>query len=156
MYGRILAAIDGSEPSTRAYREAVRLAADQHAALRIAHVVDLGAVFAPWADTPVVDFESLETALRDAAAHLVDAAVSEARSAGVMAESVLLEAVGNDVAGEILAEVARWGADLIVMGTHGRHGLAHLILGSVAEGVVRRATVPVLLLRASHDAAPPA
>ncbi len=41
------------------------------------------------------------------------------------------------------------------MGTHGRHGLAHLILGSVAEGVVQRSKVPVLLLRAS-DAAPPA
>jgi len=148
MYGRILAAIDGSETSTRAYREAVRLAADQHAALRIAHVVDLGAVFAPWADTPVVNFESLETALRDAAAHLVDAAVTQARSAGVMAEAVLLEAVVNDVPAEILAEAARWSADLIVMGTHGRHGLAHLIMGSVAEGVIQLASVPVLLLRA--------
>jgi nucleotide-binding universal stress UspA family protein len=57
----------------------------------------------------------------------------------------------DDPAGEILAESARWGADLIVMGTHGRHGLAHLILGSVAEGVLRRATVPVLLVRPAAE-----
>jgi nucleotide-binding universal stress UspA family protein len=59
----------------------------------------------------------------------------------------------GDAAGEILAEASRWGANLIVMGTHGRHGLAHLILGSVAEGVVQRAALPVLLLRATADAA---
>ena len=38
-------------------------------------------------------------------------------------------------------------SDLIMMGTHGRRGFEHLVLGSVAEGVLRRATVPVLLLR---------
>ncbi len=44
----------------------------------------------------------------------------------------------------ILAEALAWGADLIVLGTHGRRGLAHLVFGSVAEGVVRAAPVPVL------------
>ena len=49
---------------------------------------------------------------------------------------------------EVIVEEARsWGADLIVMGTHGRRGFEHLVLGSISEGVVRRATVPVLLLR---------
>ena len=49
---------------------------------------------------------------------------------------------------EALVEAAkRWSADLIVLGTHGRRGLQHLVLGSVAEGVVRLAPVPVLLVR---------
>lgn len=45
----------------------------------------------------------------------------------------------------ILARAAAWRADLIVMGTHGRTGLAHLLVGSVAENVVRKASLPVLI-----------
>ncbi len=152
MYARILVAVDGSQPSARAYREAFRLAADQHAALKVAHVMDLGIAMAPWADMAFVNYETLEAALRESGARILEAALAEARTAGVEAESVMLETDVNDPAGEILAEADRWGAGLVVMGTHGRHGLAHLILGSVAEGVVRRATVPVLLLRAADDA----
>jgi len=53
----------------------------------------------------------------------------------------------GDPAREILAFAARAKHDLIVMGTHGRTGFAHLIVGSVAEKVVRRATCPVLTVR---------
>lgn len=52
------------------------------------------------------------------------------------------------VAETVIAAAQDWGADLIVLGTHGRRGLAHLVLGSVAEAVVRGATVPVLTVRA--------
>jgi len=154
MYARILAAVDGSEPSMRAYREAMRLAADQHAVLRVAHVIDLGLALVPWADGAVIDYDALETALRESGARILEAAVAEARTTGSEAETVLLETDVDNPAAEILTEATRWGADLIVMGTHGRHGLAHLILGSVAEGVVRRASVPVLLLRVTHDVTP--
>jgi nucleotide-binding universal stress UspA family protein len=154
MYSRILVAVDGSGPSTRAFREALRLAADQHAALRIAHVIDLGVAMAPWAQMAFINYDTMEAALRKSGTHIVDAALAEAGTAGMAAESVMLETDVDDPGAEILAEATQWGADLIVMGTHGRHGLAHLILGSVAEGVVRRATVPVLLLRASDDTAP--
>ncbi len=147
MYQHILVAVDGSEPSKRAYAEALSLAADQHAALRVAHVIDLGVGLAPWAEMAFVNWESAETALRKAGAAIIEDAMAEAGRAGVEARSVTLETDVDDPAGEILAESTQWGADLIVMGTHGRHGLAHLILGSVAEGVVRRAGVPVLLVR---------
>lgn len=152
MYERILVAVDGSEPSTRAYREALRLAADQHAALRIVHVIDLGVALAPWAEPAFLNYETLESALRDSGARILESVLAEAREAGLGAESATLETDVGDAAGEILAEASRWGANLIVMGTHGRHGLAHLILGSVAEGVVQRAALPVLLLRATADA----
>jgi hypothetical protein len=48
---------------------------------------------------------------------------------------------------EILNTAKEWQADLIVMGTHGRTGLLHLVMGSVAEHIVRHATVPVLVVR---------
>ena len=47
----------------------------------------------------------------------------------------------------IAAEAKAWPADLIVIGTHGRRGVDHLLMGSVAEGVVRISPVPVLLIR---------
>ena len=71
---------------------------------------------------------------------------------GAEAEPAVLETDTDRPAAEILAEADRWGADLIVRGAHWRHGLVHLILGSVAEGVVQRSNVPVHLLRASDDA----
>jgi nucleotide-binding universal stress UspA family protein len=48
----------------------------------------------------------------------------------------------------VLDEAAAWKADLIVIGTHGRRGARRLLLGSSAEGILRGASVPVLLLRA--------
>ncbi len=156
MYQHVLVAVDGSGPSTRAYREAIRLASDQRATLRVVHVIDLGVALAPWAEMAFVNYESVETSLRESGAQILEAALAEASAAGVAADSVMLETEVAEPAAEILSEADRWGADLIVMGTHGRHGLAHLILGSVAEGVVQRASMPVLLLRAADDAPPAA
>lgn len=58
----------------------------------------------------------------------------------------------GDVADQICARAVEVGADMIVMGTHGRTGLARMVVGSVADAVVRRATIPVLLLRSSGGA----
>lgn len=60
-------------------------------------------------------------------------------------------AVGSAVADLIRQTAAELGADLIVMGTHGRTGLAHVFLGSVAERTLRRAPCPVLTVQASED-----
>lgn len=61
-------------------------------------------------------------------------------------ETALLETGGERIASVIYREAQRWQADLIVIGTHGRSGFSRLFLGSVAEGVVRMAMVPVLLV----------
>jgi nucleotide-binding universal stress UspA family protein len=58
-----------------------------------------------------------------------------------------IEQLGRNAADLIAAEADAWPADLIVVGTHGRRGVRRLLLGSVAEGVVRTATKPVLLIR---------
>jgi nucleotide-binding universal stress UspA family protein len=64
------------------------------------------------------------------------------------AETALLDVPGERVASVIDGEALNWTADLIVISTHGRSGLSRLLLGSVAEDVVRGASVPVLLVRA--------
>jgi nucleotide-binding universal stress UspA family protein len=65
------------------------------------------------------------------------------------AEARLLEiqTFGQRISDMIVAEAQAWPADLIVVGAHGRRGLHDVLLGSVADGVVRRASVPVLLVR---------
>ena len=74
------------------------------------------------------------------------------RLAGLLeAETVLLEADWRHFGRAIVEEAKDWQADLIVMGTHGHTALVQLVFGSVAEGVIRRAPVPVLLVRGYHD-----
>ena len=70
-----------------------------------------------------------------------------AQREGVNADTVLIESIGGVAADLILAHAKQWQPDLIVMGTHGRRGLARLALGSDAEQVVRAAMVPVMLVR---------
>jgi nucleotide-binding universal stress UspA family protein len=69
------------------------------------------------------------------------------RQNGLQSESVLL-GTSTDNTGELIVNQAKeWPADVIVMGTHGRRGLARLVLGSNAEYVLRHTQVPVLLVR---------
>ena len=69
---------------------------------------------------------------------------------GAEVDSVLVESAGRKLH-EIVNEHAQaWGAEAIVLGTHGRRGLRRAVLGSDAEQVVRRSSVPVLLVRAPN------
>lgn len=146
MYERILIAIDDSETSNRALLEAARLARAQHAALRIVHVVDRMALLG---SAPLADPARSETAWRDLARDVLHRAQRAARDEGIEAETQVLETedVEDRVAQAITGEARRWGAQLLVAGTHGRSGLHHLLMGSVAEGIIRHAPVPVLLVR---------
>ena len=146
MYQRILVAVDGSSTSDRVLQEAIRLARDQRATLHIVHVVDMVPLL--W-DVEFTDIEAIQRALRQAGRTLVDRAREAAKSAGIEAEAQLAEigTPGQRVAGRIVQAATAWPADLLVIGTHGRRGLDHLLLGSIAEGVARLAPMPVLLVR---------
>jgi len=85
--------------------------------------------------------------LRKMGRNILDAAEATARRDGVKTNSTLLESVGAPASDLILNEAKAWSADVVVMGTHGRRGLARLVMGSDAESVVRACTVPVLLVR---------
>ena len=150
MYHRILVAVDRSSTSRRALQEALKVAADQHAHLRLLHVVDESVLYR----YPVPVGEALYPVLeawRQGGQKILNEASEMARQAGAEVEAELVESADRQVPDVIVDEAKRWQADLIVMGTHGRQGFAHLLLGSVAEGVIRIAAVPVLLTRGADD-----
>ena len=146
MFKRILVAVDGSDTAELALQESIKLARELKAQLRLVYVVDvvninMGADF-PY---PPEISEALAKTGRD----ILDKAGTVARYADVSTEARLVEidSLGQRIPETIAKEAEDWPADVIVIGTHGRRGLSHLFLGSVAEGVVRVATKPVLLIR---------
>lgn len=146
MYQRILAAVDDSSTSDLALQEAIALAGSQHAALRIVYVVDEVMIYRSGeiADPAEIEKEWIEIGRR-----ILGRALGMARAAGIEAEVKLLETetIGEGLADAIVDEARHWPADLVVAGTHGRRGLSHLLMGSVAEGIVRTCPTPVLLVR---------
>ncbi len=149
MYKRILVPVDGSSASMLGLREAVRLAKDQHARLRIIHIVD-EAVLTQYPEAVDVTGQMLETFINDGKKTLSDA-VALARRQGIKPEYVLYEKLVGALADLILKEVKKWRADIIVMGTHGQSGIQHFFLGSDAETIARSTLLPVLLI---HGAPP--
>jgi nucleotide-binding universal stress UspA family protein len=149
MYKHILVAVDGSDTSNLALREAMKLAKEQQAALRLVHVVDETPAYMT-TDTPyfLADYQK---AMREVGQKVLATCAATARQAGVEVDTkfVILEVLAQRICDAINEEAKHWPADLIVIGTHGRHGFNHLLLGSVAEGVIRLAVKPVLVIRGS-------
>lgn len=135
----IMIAVDFEDASRRAIELAKELAAPLEASLVLVHTYDLPVYTYPGLEPSVLPgfHAEVTTAARDALA-----ALSE--EVGI-ADAMLRE---GDPAREILAAAHERRATMIVMGTHGRRGLAHAILGSVAERVIRQADLPVLTVRA--------
>jgi nucleotide-binding universal stress UspA family protein len=143
MYDTILLPTDGSGPSEDACEHAIGLASAYGATLHTIYVVDDDALRAARIDSDVVvsGFESEGETLVGDVATAADAAGVDCVTAvphGHPHEVITRYATENDV-------------DLIVMGTHGRHGVSRFLLGSVTERVVRSSDVPVLTVR-SEDA----
>jgi len=149
MYQRIFVPVDDSETSNLALEEACRLAKESGSAIRLVHVVDL-AQFG-WGGTEFLDASELQKSVKEAGEQVLSQSIERARGAGVAPESKILESWGDKIASVLFEDANAWGADLIVMGTHGWTGLMHLLMGSVAEGVLKIADVPVLLVRNSHE-----
>ncbi|MEW6313728.1 MAG: universal stress protein [Pseudomonadota bacterium] len=144
MYQRILVPLDGSTTSMCALREALKFAKEQGARIRLLQVVE----DVRFIDTEgFIDYSSLQEAAKRSGQRVLAQAEEAARQSGIGVEVDLLEAGGERAENVILAESKRWMADLIVVGTHGRSGFSRLLFGSVAEGVARGATMPVLLVR---------
>ncbi|HEY8507605.1 MAG TPA: universal stress protein [Steroidobacteraceae bacterium] len=149
MYKRILVAVDGSAASRRGLDEAIRLAGHLKSRMLLVHVIE------PWVmltDTTPSTLHQLAEATRSGGARLLEECEDKVAKAGIEVESELVETVGTP-AGECIAKkAAEAGADLIVCGTHGRRGIRRLLMGSDAEQIVRRAPVPVLLVRQEEAA----
>ncbi|MBN8758196.1 MULTISPECIES: universal stress protein [Variovorax] len=146
MYQRILVPFDGSATSLRGLQEATAVAKLSHGSLRLLHVIDeLSVVYAGWAPNCM-------PALRSEALQLLETAWQRVEAEGVNADTVLYDNFDGTVHELVVAEAVKWPAELIVIGTHGRRGFDRLTLGSSAENVLRRATVPVLLVRGCEPA----
>lgn len=145
MYQRILVPVDGSHTSTLGLQEAIRIAIDQRAKLRIIHVVDELVVAQNF--DGYLNTGDLLGALRDAGKKALQNALALARKRDLKAESALFESLGGRISEVIVKDARKWRADLIVMGTHGRRGVTRMVLGSDAEAILRSTPVPVLLVR---------
>jgi nucleotide-binding universal stress UspA family protein len=147
MYKHILVPVDGSDTSNLALDEAIRLARELKSELRLVYVVDVVAAYAMTeAALPLVEFEKMS---RDWGEKLLATCAERVCAAGVGFETkcLVIDTLGNRVYDRIEEEAKSWPADLIVIGTHGRRGVNRLVMGSVAEGVMRIATAPVLSIR---------
>jgi len=146
MYKRILVPIDGSPASNLGLNEAIKLAKDQGAKLRLFHLVD-EYIGVSSAEGVMLDTSDLLESLRQGGKKIIEKAEALARRNGLTPESVMIESFGGRAADFIVQQAKKWRADLIVLGTHGRRGVKRLVMGSDAEQVVRTTRVPVLLVR---------
>jgi len=141
---RVLYATDCSDASRRAFKTAVAIAKATGARLTILHALTpvLPAVPQQLIDAVVLD--QLEKQTRRWIARELDKLADKARVAGITARTALR---GGDPVDQIVRTARREGIDLIVVGTHGRHGLPKFFLGSVAERVIATAPCPVVTVR---------
>jgi nucleotide-binding universal stress UspA family protein len=146
MYKHILVALDGSEMGQKTLAEAVNLAKLCQAQLRIVHVVDQ---FLMNRDSTFFDTNLVLQEIHEAGEKVLAQARATVEQGNVPVDSKLIELdkPTSSIADMIVAEAKAWQADLIVAGSHGRSGVQRLFLGSVAEGVARSATTPVLIVR---------
>ncbi len=152
MYQRILVPYDGSSTSRRGLDEAVKLAKLTGGSIRLLHVVD-DLIYAAGFEAYAVYSNDVIPLIVAAGEKILAEGKARVTAAGVRVDTKLMEATARRVCDFVTEEVTEWGADLIVIGTHGRRGLGRLFLGSDAEQVVRLSPVPVLLVRASEDEA---
>jgi nucleotide-binding universal stress UspA family protein len=143
-FRRILHATDFSSASRRALARAIALARQNRAPLSIAHALPAPAMLVGDGFVPPGTYEMIDRGSRERARKQLTALVARARRAGVRATALLLDGVPHE---QIPRAARRTRADLIVIGTHGRSGLSRVLLGSVAERVIRLAPCPVLTVR---------
>jgi nucleotide-binding universal stress UspA family protein len=136
---RILVPVDFSETSTRALDYAIELAKLLNAKITVLHAYEFPIVGFP--DGALMASGEVAAKLANAAQAGLDKMVSDRAERGVPLEKLLREDTPWRAVNHVADEMD---ADLIIIGTHGRTGLARALLGSVAENVIRTATRPVL------------
>ncbi|MCO4768984.1 MAG: universal stress protein [Deltaproteobacteria bacterium] len=145
----VLVPIDFSDCAASVVQRASQLAAQVHARVVLMHAVDTPVGLSP--DAIIEDDEGAPVRAGD---HMRGAAESRMPDYLALARSEGVEATSTVAPGKpaeaILATADALSADLIVMGTHGRQGLKRMLIGSVAEAVVRRADAPVMTLRSQR------
>ena len=144
MFRHILVATDFAAASDRALEVAVQLARDQRSRLTILHVCEI----------PGYAYAGIEFSPVDLLAPIAEVAEKRLDNLVAATRQRFPEVAGAFKLGspheQVLSVAAALGCDLVVLGTHGRRGLAHAAVGSVAEKVVRLCPVPVLTVHAGE------
>ena len=138
MFNHILLATDFGASSKRAEALAIAIAGRFQAKLTVVHVYEVPSYVYAGAPYTIAD---LITPIREGATEALDRELGEIRKAIPEAVSVLRNGHPADEIEQVVKDTS---ADLLVVGTHGRRGLPRALLGSVAERLVRTATIPVL------------
>ncbi|MGA2549167.1 MAG: universal stress protein [Burkholderiaceae bacterium] len=144
MYTRVVVAVDGSDVSALALEASITLCRSVGAILQPLFVVSV-----PVVGYEATDYDSplVREAIFEEGRTVTSRAVEKMKEAGVDGEARIVEGVGfEDVAQLIVTSATEFGADLLVMGTHGRRGFRRLMLGSVAEHSLRLSRIPLLLV----------
>lgn len=141
---RVLHPSDFSSASTAAFRAALDMAKASDAELLLVHVLTPVAPIVGEGYVSPKTYEEIEQSARAHGQKQLDGLIEKARKAGVRATGTLLQGMPHD---QVVRAARSKHADVIVMGTHGRSGIAKLFLGSVAERVVATAPCPVLTVR---------
>jgi nucleotide-binding universal stress UspA family protein len=147
LFSRLLVGIEDSEPSRAAVALAIRLASEHGGRLVFCHAVNWRPLITEVAASgAVIDPDPIIADLRRDGAVILASVQARAREAGVDAVTCALE---GEPAEQLLARARDEQCTLIVMGTHGREGLEHVLIGSTTEAVLRGSAIPVLTVRAS-------
>ena len=149
MFNTILVAVDASDAASAAIDLARRLAKEDAANLLLVNVVDVSKYLLVCGYETPYPVGTIQV-MRDSGAEILSDAKAKCESNGLTTETIAAE---GDTCDEILRIAGDNGVGLICMGTHGRKGLAHLFIGSVAEGILRRANVPVIVTRPDQQQA---
>ena len=148
MYKHIFVAIDNSSTAQKALDEAIYLAAKLGAGICIGTALDEAPVTQHGMGLgSYIDVDRIKQEMRDTGNALLDKACDKAKAAGCDPYRILMESDQKRLSDMIFEAASQWNADLIVMGTHGRRGFERLLVGSVAEHMIRIATTSLLLVR---------
>jgi len=142
LFKKILVPVDGSSTSNKALDLALQLAQESQSQLRVLYAIDELANLSSYAYSG-----DILASARQQGKQLLEQAVAAAQAKGVSADSRLVDQAGQRLGQTVADEATLWGADLIVVGTHGRRGVGRVLLGSGAEQILRMAPVAVLSVR---------
>ena len=152
-YKHILIGTDGSELMETVYEHCAYLARLTNATVHIVYVLDIaGFASVPIDSVPIVSrWENMYDVLLDEGKAIAENAKKAVISYGVNKEAVKTAVLEGHPSSELNTYAENNAVDLIVIGTHGRKGLDRLLIGSVADKVIREAKVPVLVVRSPTD-----
>lgn len=142
-FQKVLIAVDDDPIAAHAAEVGMDLAHSLHAQVALIHAIDPSLIFAP--EAGIAADELALRAEQDGTRLMVDF------RARLPAATHALQFIPQGPPGSEIVKAAReWAADLIVIGSHGRHGITRALVGSVAEAVMRDAPCPVLVVRAKE------